>query len=213
MKRSTIWLIVALVGTYVFCQALADVAATKILQVGSITLPAGTFVFTITFTLRDMIHKRLGKEWARASIVLAGVLNVVMAIYLWGMANIAAPVFYAYSEAWSSIFAIVPAIVIASITAEIVSELIDTEVYHLVAKKFSGTWQFMRVLVSNAVSLPIDSLIFGSLAFSFLPPLFGAEAMPLSVAMSIVGGQIVWKAIVTVVSLPGIYLTKEQTIV
>jgi len=204
------WAVVALVGGYIFCQALADVAATKIVQIGNVTMPAGTFVFAITFTLRDMLHKRLGREWARAAIVMAGVLNLIMAGYLYWMSRLPAPPFYGLAEAWSSIFAFVPAIVLGSIIAEVVSEWVDTDVYHAVARYFKGPWQFMRVIISNLVSLPLDSLIFGALAFVYLPVIFGAEPMPFAAAMHIVGGQIIFKAIVTAVSLPGIYLVKEE---
>lgn len=210
LDKRTIWAIVALVGGYIFCQALADVAATRLIQIGSITLPAGTFIFAVTFTLRDVIHKRLGKTWAQACIWLAAILNIAMSIYLWAMARLPAPVYYGLAEPWSQIFAFVPAIVVGSIAAELIAELVDTEVYHWWWKKMGRFPQWSRVLVSNAVSLPLDSLIFASLAFLFLPPLFGGQALPLSAIPSLIGGQIVWKAIVTVISLPMIYLVKEE---
>jgi hypothetical protein len=40
--------------------------------------------------------------------------------------------------------------------------------------------------------------------------LFGAAAIPFAAAMSIVSGQIIFKAIVTVVSMPGIYLVRDE---
>jgi len=67
--------------------------------------------------------------------------------------------FYTLGETWSQVFTLLPAIVIASITAELVSELIDTEVYHWWWKTREGYPQWTRVAVSNAVSLPIDSLV------------------------------------------------------
>ena len=213
MSKRNIWVIVLLVGGYVICQAIADIGATKLVQIGSVVIPAGTFIFTITFTLRDMLHKRLGKDWARVSIIAAGLFNVVMAVYLALMVALPSPPFYELAEAWNSIFALVPAIGIASITAEVVSELIDTEVYHFQKERFPRWPQWSRVLVSNAVSLPIDSFIFAVLAFVLLPPLFGQEGLPFMAAMALVIGQIIWKAVVTVVSLPGIYLVKEEPIV
>lgn len=210
MNEKQIWTIVLLVGGYVICQAIADVGATKLLEVGGIVMPAGTLIFAVTFTLRDLLHKRLGKDWARAAIVCAGLFNVVQALYLAAMAALPAPVFYDLTESWSAVFAIVPAITVGSIAAEVISELVDTEVYHAWRKHLSHFPQWSAVLTSNAISLPLDSLIFGTLAFVVLPPLFGAEALPFSVAMHIVGGQIIWKGIVTVISMPTIYLVKEK---
>lgn len=210
MNKKTIWAITALVGGYIFCQMLADVAATKIIQLGAITIPAGTFVFTITFTLRDMLHKRLGREWARSAIFMAGALNVVMALYMRWMASFPSPVFFELAAEWGEIFAIVPSIVIASITAELVSQLIDTEIYHAIRHRFTGKMQFVRVLISNALSLPVDSVIFAFGAFSILPLFLGGHILPTSVIWSMVLGQIIWKGAVTIVSLPGIYLVKER---
>lgn len=215
MSKKTIWAIVALVGGYIFLQALADVAATKLVSVGGFVIPAGTFVFTLTFTLRDMIHKRLGKEWARAAIFIAGGFNLIMAGYLYWMAQLPSPDFIPefVGENWAAVFALIPSIVVASITAEVVSTLIDTDIYHRIMQRFSGKMQFMRVIISNAVSLPIDSLIFVLLAFMVLPPLLGGGTHTVAECLVIAGSQIVWKAIVTVISLPGIYLVREELIV
>jgi uncharacterized integral membrane protein (TIGR00697 family) len=210
LKRSTIWAIVILVGGYILAQAVADVGATKFIILGPVVLPAGSWMFAFTFTLRDLIHKRLGKEWARAVIFAAAGFNVIQAIYLQSMARLPYPDFFANGEAWSAIFLLVPSITIASITAEVVSELIDTEIYHLTIKRFTGIWQFMRVVISNGVSLPIDSFIFAMLAFVVLPPLFGAESIPFRAAWGLVVGQITWKVIITLISMPGIYFVKEK---
>lgn len=212
MNRKTVFTVTLLIGLYIGCQAVADVAATKIVQIWSIVLPAGSLIYAVTFTVRDVIHKRLGKDWARAAIVVSGGFNVIQAAYLAWMATFPTPPYYQNAEAWNSIFAVVPAITIGSILAEVISELTDTEVYHFVMKKLPIVPQWGRVLASNAVSLPLDSFIFGTLAFVLLPPLFGQEGLPFVVAMGIVGGQIVWKAIVTVVSLPTIYFVREGKI-
>lgn len=213
LSRKALWTIVILVGGYILCQIIADIGATKMVQVGSYVLPGGTFIFAVTFTLRDIVHKKLGKEWARAAIVMAGVFNIVLALYLSLIARIPAPVFFGLAEAWDSIFAIVPSIVIGSIAAEVVSELVDTEVYHFVKVRMTDWPQWTRVLISNAISLPLDSFIFATLAFVLLPRIFGGEPAPFVVALQLMTGQIVWKALVTVVSLPGIYLVSEEPIV
>ncbi len=210
LSKKNIATIVMLIGSYLVFQAIADVGATKFVQLGNFVMPAGVFVFTITFTIRDMIHKRLGKYWAQVSIVVAGILNVLMALFLFIVSKLPAPDYYQLNDAWSQIFSIVPAITLGSITSEVISELVDTEVYHTMRQRFSHFPQWLRVLVSNFISLPIDSLIFSLLAFSLLPYIFGGEILPISVAISLTLGQIVWKAIVTIISMPLIYLVKEK---
>ncbi len=209
MKKSWIWLVVFLVGGYILCQAVADVAATKLIQIGPVILPAGTFIFALTFTLRDLLHKRLGKQWATATIVAAGVFNLAQAGYLMAMAALPAPGFFGLSESWTAIFALVPSITIASIVAEVVSQLVDTEVYHIVWKRLGSKMQWLRVLISNAVSLPLDSFIFGILAFMWLPSILGGGTHTFSEVVAIAGGQILFKAVVTIISMPAIYLVKD----
>jgi uncharacterized integral membrane protein (TIGR00697 family) len=92
--------------------------------------------------------------------------------------------------------------VIASIVAEVIAELIDTEVYHYWVTRITHRFQWLRVLVSNAVSLPVDSLIFCWGAFGW--------ALPHSVVWSIFFANVIVKGLVTIVSLPGIYLVKEK---
>jgi hypothetical protein len=58
----------------------------------------------------------------------------------------------------------------------------------------------MRVLVSNSISVPIDSFIFAWLAFG--------GTIPASVVWSIVLANVLVKGAVTLISLPGIYLVK-----
>lgn len=215
MNRKTIWAIVLIVGSYLVAQAIADVAATKFVTMWGITLPAGSIMFALTFTLRDLIHKRLGREWARAAIVCAAIFNIAQAVYLAWMASMGSPEFFGLADAWNAIFAIVPSITVASIIAEVCSELVDTEVYHFWYEKMVDVRklpQWTAVLASNAVALPLDSLIFGTLAFSVLPMVLGGDVLPIGAALELVAGQIVWKAAVTIISLPTIYAVKRKPI-
>lgn len=201
--RKLIWTIVVLVAGYIALQLTADVAAAKIVEVWGLTLPAGSFIFALTFTWRDMLHKRLGKEWARAAIVAAAVCNLGMVGYFLLAIEMPAPVFWGNQAAYSSVLGVVWRIALASIAAEVVSELLDTEVYHLLIDRIPERHQYLRVLGSNAVSLPVDSLVFATLAFG--------GTMPLSGLVDLVWGQIVFKALITFVSLPTIYTVKERS--
>jgi len=141
---------------------------------------------------------------------MAGLFNVAQALYLAGMGALPSPGFFGLAEAWSAVFALVPAITIGSIAAEVISEWVDTEIYHVLRHKGP---QWLAVLGSNAVSLPLDSFLFGVLGFWILPKFLGGHAEPFMGAMAIVAGQILWKAIVTIVSLPTIYLVKDKPII
>ena len=73
---------IAAVGAYVGAQVIADVASLKIGVVADRAVDMGTFIYPITFTLRDVVHKALGKRAARTVIVTAAAVNLFMAFYL-----------------------------------------------------------------------------------------------------------------------------------
>ncbi|MBS3784171.1 MAG: VUT family protein, partial [Anaerolineae bacterium] len=75
LQVTGIWVVAA----YVAAQMMADVLSLKIAWVAGFSVDAGTFVYPFTFTLRDMVHKLLGRAAARAVILAAGVVNLVMA--------------------------------------------------------------------------------------------------------------------------------------
>jgi uncharacterized integral membrane protein (TIGR00697 family) len=213
MTKKTIYTIVGIVGLFVTAQLVADIGATKFVSIGDFVMPGGTFVFALTFTLRDIVHKRLGKDWAKAAIVMAAAMNVFMAAYLYGISFLAPAPFFQLNDQWGAIFAIIPAITIGSIVAELVSGLTDTEVYHRWLTRFPTAPQWSRVLVSNAISLPVDTVVFSLLAFVLLPPLFGAESMDLWTALArVASGQMLYKGIVAVASIPLIYTVKDEVI-
>lgn len=213
MKKQTVSinLIVFIITLYVGCQLIADIGATRFIDIAGVVMPAGTFVFAVTFTLRDVIHKKLGKRWAQAVIVSSVLMNFIMAMYLFLVGTIQTPAFYQYSAEWTSIFSFVPSIVIGSMLAELVSQLIDTEVYHWHWSKFPNAPQWGRVLLSNAIALPIDSLVFSLLAFVVLPTIFGGQPIPFwDALLRVVSGSTLYKLAVTIFSIPLIYLIRSD---
>jgi uncharacterized integral membrane protein (TIGR00697 family) len=210
--KRLMWTVVILVGLYVIAQAVADVAATKFVSLFGVFMPAGTIMFALTFTLRDFIHKRLGRDWARATILVAGGLNIFQALYLGFAGSLDSAPFMQYGDEWNLIFAIVPAITIGSIIAEVISELVDTEVYHWWKNRFDFP-QWTRVVVSNFVAIPVDTLVFSLLAFVILPSFMGGDPMSLGDAvLRLASGQVIFKAVVAVLSAPLVYLIPDRLI-
>ena len=213
MSKKGIWSIVLLIGTYIACQLIADIGATKAVSLWGLSLSGGTFVFALTFTLRDMIHKRLGVEWARACIWAAAGLNILLSGYLFFIAQLPASPFMYSPPGWNVVFTLVPAITIASICAELISELLDTYIYSKWSIAKPNAPQWTRVLFSNAFSIPVDSLVFCTLAFSIVPWMLGTPTNSIWVALTYAwGGQLVFKFLITLFSLPMIYLTRANTI-
>lgn len=191
------------VVAYIAAQMLSDIASLKIALVGGFSIDGGTFIYPLTFTLRDLVHKLLGKGTARMIIVAAGVINILMAGLLAFVSWLPADPQWGRQAEFAAILGPVWRIVVASIVAEVFSELADTEAYHLWVTRFTRRFQWTRVLVSNAVSIPLDSLIFCWGAFG--------GTLPAAVVWSIFWANVLVKGGMTLLSLPGIYLVPEST--
>jgi uncharacterized integral membrane protein (TIGR00697 family) len=201
---------IIIVSSYIAAQMVADISSLKIAVVAGLAVDMGTFIYPFTFTLRDMVHKQLGKRNAQTLIVTAAVVNLLMAAYLAWAAGVPSDPAWGLGEEFSLILGPVWRIVTASILAEIISELVDTEVYHWFVTRITTRYQWARVLISNSISIPIDSLIFAVGAFGPLP---GLENHPLTLPWAVVGQIFLFNLLikygVTLLSLPFIYATPD----
>ena len=202
---------VIVVASYIGAQMLADITSLKIGLVAGYAVDMGTFIYPITFTLRDLVHKLLGKRNAQALIIMAAVINLFMAAYLAWAASVPSDPSWGLGAEFSAVLGPLWRIVIASILAEVVSELIDTEVYHWFVTRITERYQWARVLLSNSVSVPVDNLIFAVGAFGALPFL---QDHFLTLPWAVVGQIFVFNLIVkygmTLISLPLIYLSPKK---
>ena len=193
---------VVVVAAYIGAQMLADIASLKIGIVGGLAVDMGTFIYPITFTLRDVVHKTLGKKLTRTLIVMAAVINLFMALYLMWSASVPSDPSWGLGAQFSAILAPVWRIVIASIVAELLSELLDTEVYHWWVTRVTHRYQWLRVLLSNSISVPVDNLIFALGAFAWV--------LPWDVVWQIFIFNLLVKYGVTLISLPLIYIAPDR---
>jgi uncharacterized PurR-regulated membrane protein YhhQ (DUF165 family) len=208
-------------GMYLFFALAGNIAATKVTYFGSLVMDAG-FIYSLTFTWRDLIHKQLGQKAAITTIWLAAGFNLLAALYFqlvvlmpaqtdW--ANSGGQTAWAFlfgiidtsSSGWQSIFSLQMRIVLGSILTAVLAELIDTKVYHIWTRGDRRNWpQWTRVFASNAVSIPVDSLLFPIIAFSGIVGKEGLQQMILT--------NIMVKAFITLLVFWTIYLVPEKPI-
>jgi len=194
-------LVALLAAAYVAAQMLADVTSLKITEVAGYSMDAGTLVYPFTFTIRDLVHKVAGKQVARALIFGAAFINLFMAGLFWVVDLLPAlPGVGPQTDMFGDVLSPVWRIVFASILAEVVAELIDTEVYSRWVARFGERRQWGRVLASNAVAVPVDSAIFVLVAFAGVLSMGNVGETFLT--------NVVVKSVVTVVSIPWIYLVR-----
>jgi len=187
---------------YVAAQMLADIASLQIVFLAGFSIDAGTFIYPLTFTLRDMVHKVGGIKIARKLILAAAGVNIFMAFFFRFVAWLPPDLAVGPQTAFGSLLSPVWRIVAASIIAEVIAELIDTEGYRIWVEKVTRRYQWARVLFSNAISIPVDSFLFSFLAF------WGTLAPP--VVISIFVSNMIIKGLTTLISIPGIYLVPER---
>jgi uncharacterized integral membrane protein (TIGR00697 family) len=193
---------ILVVAAYVATQMLSDILSLKIALVAGFSVDVGTVVYPFTFTLRDLVHKSLGRAAARIVIVAAAVVNLVMAGLFAFAAWLPADPTWLLQREFAAVLTPVWRIVIASIVAEIASEFTDTEIYHFWVTRVTRRYQWARVLISNSVSVPLDSLVFCWGAF-------GGQ-LPGATVWSIFWANVLVKGGVTLLSLPGIYIVPEK---
>jgi queuosine precursor transporter len=194
---------IVIISIYIAAQLLSDIASLKITLFAGFSMDAGTFIYPVTFTIRDLVHKRLGITAARTVIMLAAAINLFMAAFFQFVAWLPQDPAWGLGHEFTVILGPVWRIVIASIAAEVFSELIDTEIYQLWESRITEKYQWMRVMSSNAVSVPVDSLIFCWGAFGLV--------LPSEVVWSIFWANVIVKGVVTIFSLPSIYLVREKS--
>ena len=128
------------IAAYIAAQMLSDIMSLKIAVVAGLAIDAGTFIYPITFTLRDLAHKTLGLRPTRTLIFTAAGINIIMALAFWfaawlpadpALLDPASPDYSPSTAAFGLVLSPVWRIVLASILAEVIAELVDTQVYHL----------------------------------------------------------------------------------
>jgi hypothetical protein len=176
LRTASTYSLVAMTVAYVAVVAVSNLLVDKFINLGAFgLLSAGTITFGITFTIRDLAHQAsvqagLGRRPIFYMIGVAAVVNVLVAIATNTPARF----------------------LIASFLAILVSEGIDTEIYHRLR---SRSW-LVRVISSNAVSVPLDSSIFTVVAF------FGVDGYDAITMLQIVQADLIFKFLVgTVIAL------------
>lgn len=193
---------IIVVALYSVVELLANIASLKIGVVFGFAVDMGTFIYPVTFTLRDMVHKVLGRQRARVVIVTAAGINFLSVLYLAWAASVPSDPGWGKGEAFASVFEPMWRIVVFSVVAQVISQLVNTEVYHWFATTVTRRFQWFRTLLSNSVAIVVDNTIFVLGAFAF--------AMPWATVGEIFVFNLVVKMLVMMVSVPMIYLTRSD---
>ncbi len=185
---------------YVAAQLVADISSLRDLALFGFGVSAFSIAYPLTFTLRDMAHKLAGPHVARTLIFAAAAIYLIVQAFFAIIAGMTPEMTPDESVALGKLLSPEWRFLLAAVVASVVSQLVDTEIYARWLDRFGGERQWGRVLVSNAISIPLDRILFLLIAL-------GATE---GIAEAFIGTTIV-RLVFGIVSIPGIYLVEEHS--
>ncbi len=194
--------IIIAAACYIALVIYSNLGSLRILALGALAVDGGSLLYPFTFTMRDILHKKTGAQLTKLVILLSAILNLLLFAFVWLVATLPADPEAGAQLAYGQVLNPGFRLVVGSIAAMTVAELIDTAVYTRVRRRFGGRCQWLRVLLSNAISVPVDTLLFLVIAF--------AGRYPASVLLSMFWANILIKYAVSLLSFGGVYLVKED---
>jgi len=159
-------------GIFCACLVAAAVLAAKIVSIGPVSVPAGVFAYCITFICADVISEIWGRRYANM-VVLTGFIGLGLTFLLIRLALWCPPApFWAQEEAFQGVLGMTPRIIVASLAAYVLSQFHDVWLYTLLKDRMEGRHLWLRNNVATILSQLIDTVVFITIAFYGVMPLW-----------------------------------------
>nr|MDH3154072.1 queuosine precursor transporter [Bacillus licheniformis] len=187
-----------------FATAAANIEVVKTVELFGLTATLGNILYGSVFFATDVINERYGKEEAKKAVSIGFFILITLTLVMQG-----ALLFKPHPEdiaqpALETIFGFLPRVALGDLLAYIISQTLDVYVYSGIRRLFpSDRALWLRNSGSTALSQPLDTLIFTSVAFM--------GAYPLDVWIQIFITTYVLKFVVAVFAAPYAYAAKRIT--
>lgn len=204
------------VACFVGCLLIANVAATKLIQLGPdlsvggvpvlpLITDGGALLFPLTYILGDVLAEVYGLPRARRTIVLGFGLSLLMSatFLVVGVAPPAAD--WPLQDAWVAVLGFVPRIVAASLVAYLVGQLLNAWVLVAIKARTGERKLWVRLLTSTVVGEFVDTVLFCTIAFGPLGVWLGGGSIPLPALLNYIAVGFVYKVAVEALLLPLTY--------
>ena len=145
----------------------SSIAATKliVLQWMGIVVTPGTFLYSLTFLVIDILNEFYGLRLARRAILFVFLGNALVISMLNGIAYLPGLPGWELDSPYNKVVSHVFSVLIASLVAFVVSEYVNTYLLSKIKALTRSRFLFLRVFFSSFVAAIIDSLLFCFLAF------------------------------------------------
>lgn len=154
-----------LTSVFVGAYTIAPLLAMKIAQIGPLTLPAGDFIYALTFVCTDIANEVFGKKYAR-NIVKCGLITLIF-VYLFTQIAVFVPSasFWEGEETYNEFFGTGFRIFLATICAYLLSQLADIYIFSWIKEKTKDKALWLRNNVSTFIARLLDIVTFVLIAF------------------------------------------------
>lgn len=197
-----LWLAIALACSYISLTLFANIGSLRVLLLFGLAADGGTLLYPFTFTLRDILHKKLGAATTRFIIVLSAIINLLLFLFIYLVSSLPADPSAGDQAAFAQVLNPGIRLVAGSLLGMTVAELSDTTLYSLVRRRWGRRRQYLRVLLSNALSIPLDTLIFILVAF--------AGRYTAAVLWEMFWANLIIKYLISLLSVGGVYLVRDD---
>jgi uncharacterized integral membrane protein (TIGR00697 family) len=176
------------------CLIIANIIAVKIVEVGSLALPASILIFPVTYILNDVIAEVWGFKKARLIIWSGLAMNALMALFFWLSIVLPAASFWTDQESYARILGSTPRLVLASFAAYLTGSFLNAFVMSRMKVLHKGKYFGIRAVLSTITGETADSFIFITVAFIGI--------FQTSDLLLMIGTQVLLKTIYEIIALP-----------
>lgn len=167
-KISSLFVIIAVF--FVCFLMIANIVAGRMITVGGLILTGDIFLFPLTYIFGDILTEVYGFKRSRLVIWAGMAANLIMVAYFMFIINSPYPSDFVNNDAYRTVLGTTPLIVLASILAYFGGEFTNSSVLSIIKKWTKGKFLWIRTISSTIIGQIVDTLIFMTIAFSFLPP-------------------------------------------
>jgi uncharacterized integral membrane protein (TIGR00697 family) len=176
----------------------ANVIAVKLVSVFGLVLPAGVFVFPLSYIFGDALTEVYGYAQARRAIWLGFACNLLAVVAIELGRVLPAASLWRQQAAYEAILGYAPRLLAASFAAYLLGEFVNSFVLARLKVLTEGRWLWLRCWSSTLLGQLLDTAVFITVAF--------AGTVPTAALAGLIAGQWAVKAAYEIIATPFTYL-------
>lgn len=153
---------------------ISNIVAVKLVQIGSLYLPAAVILFPIAYIFGDILTEVYGYGRARQVIWTGFACNLLAVIAIWIAGLLPPAPFWTAAiyqtpdeaqQAFTAILGFTPRLLFASFVAYLIGEFLNSMIIAKLKVKTRGRLLWLRTITSTIIGQGADSAVFITLAF------------------------------------------------